>query len=105
MEFQTWEQWTAGTITNMIDPFMECPTNEIIRYIHIGLLCVQDDLKDRPRMSEIVIMLVSNTISLQVPSKPAFYVRSGGGDFSDRSQRNLVLVSKNEMTISEFEPR
>ncbi|KAF3320875.1 putative receptor-like protein kinase [Carex littledalei] len=61
----TWEQWTAGTITNIIDTFMNCPTNEIIRYIHIGLLCVQEDLMDRPRMSEVVIMLVSNTVSLQ----------------------------------------
>ncbi|XP_078157090.1 cysteine-rich receptor-like protein kinase 6 isoform X2 [Carex rostrata] len=101
----TWEQWTAGTITNIIDPFMDCPTNEIIRYIHIGLLCVQEDLKDRPRMSEVVIMLGSNTVSLQVPSKPAFYLRRGGGVSCDGSHKNLVPVSQNELTISEFEPR
>ncbi|XP_078151066.1 cysteine-rich receptor-like protein kinase 6 isoform X2 [Carex rostrata] len=101
----TWEQWTAGTITNIIDSFINCPTNEIIRYIHIGLLCVQEDLMDRPRMSEVVIMLGSNTVSLQVPSKPAFYLRRRGDDSSDGSQKNLVPVSKNEMTISEFESR
>ncbi|XP_078157098.1 cysteine-rich receptor-like protein kinase 6 isoform X2 [Carex rostrata] len=100
-----WEHWTAGTITNIINPIMDCPTNEIIRYIHIGLLCVQEDLKDRPRMSEVVIMLVSNSISLQVPSKPAFYLRRRGGDSSDGSQKNLVPMSKNELTVSELEPR
>ncbi|KAF3319946.1 Cysteine-rich receptor-like protein kinase 41 [Carex littledalei] len=103
--YKTWEQWTAGTITNIIDPFMDCPTNEIIQYIHIGLLCVQEDLKYRPRMSEVVIMLGSNTVSLQVPSKPAFYLRRGGGVSSDGSQKNLVPVSQNELTISELEPR
>ncbi|XP_078157102.1 cysteine-rich receptor-like protein kinase 6 isoform X2 [Carex rostrata] len=101
----TWEHWTAGTITNIINPIMDCPTNERIRYIHIGLLCVQEDVKDRPRMSEVVIMLVTNSVSLQVPSKPAFYLRSRGGDSSDGSQKNLVPVSKNELTVSELEPR
>ncbi|KAF3320990.1 putative receptor-like protein kinase [Carex littledalei] len=72
----TWEQWTAGTITNIINPIMDCPTNEIIRYIHIGLLCVQEDLKDRPRMSEVVIMLVSNTVSLQESAFSVFYQNS-----------------------------
>jgi hypothetical protein len=105
LAFQTWENWTAGTITDIIDPSIDWPTNEIIQYIHIGLLCVQEDLKARPRMSEIVIMLGCNTVSLQAPSKPAFYLRRGGDVSSAGSQKNLIQVSRNEFTISEFEPR
>ncbi|KAJ3705202.1 hypothetical protein LUZ61_008907 [Rhynchospora tenuis] len=101
----TWDHWTSGTITYIIDPMIDGPVNEIIQYIHIGLLCVQEDLKDRPRMSDVVIMLDGNTISLQAPSKPAFYLRRGGGVSVDGSLKNMAAVSQNELTVSEFEPR
>ncbi|KAJ4813275.1 cysteine-rich RECEPTOR-like kinase [Rhynchospora pubera] len=102
----TWEHWKRGTIIDIIDPIMDGPTNEVIQHIHIGLLCVQEDLKDRPHMSEVVIMLESNdSVSLKSPSKPAFYLRRGGSVSSDVSLTTMILVSQNELTISEFEPR
>ena len=47
-------------------------TTEIIRYIHIGLLCVQENVADRPTMASVVLMLSSYSITLPTPSKPAF---------------------------------
>ncbi|KAJ3692902.1 hypothetical protein LUZ60_011997 [Juncus effusus] len=80
-----------------IDPLIVCPTSEIIRHMHIGLLCVQEDHSDRPRMSEVVMMLSDNdTIFIEAPSKPAFYIRRNN---------NSVPLSRNNLTISEFEPR
>ncbi|KAF3319945.1 putative receptor-like protein kinase [Carex littledalei] len=74
-----WKHWTAGTVPRMIDTILrDCPTNEIVRYVHIALLCVQDDQTDRPKMSEVVIMLSSNTISLQAPSRPPFCITNTG---------------------------
>ncbi|KAJ3670360.1 hypothetical protein LUZ60_010684 [Juncus effusus] len=103
----TWDNWTNGTILETIDPLIDCPTSEIIRHMHIGLLCVQEDHSDRPRMSEVVIMLSDNdTISLQAPSKPAFYLRRNNGNSSVSSYfMNSVPLSRNDMSISEFEPR
>ncbi|KAJ4745401.1 cysteine-rich RECEPTOR-like kinase [Rhynchospora pubera] len=101
----TWDHWTSGTITDIIDLIIYGPVNEIIQYIHIGLLCVQKDLKDRPRMSDVVIMLDSKTISLQAPLKPAFYLRRGAGVSGDSSLKNMVPVSQSGLTVSEFKPR
>lgn len=52
-------------------------TNEILRCINVGLLCVQEDPNDRPTMSNIVIMLGSEAVALPVPKRPAFVVRRG----------------------------
>lgn len=76
---QAWEHWTAGRVPRMIDAILrDCPTNEIVRYVHIALLCVQDGPTDRPKMSEVVIMLSSNTMSLQAPSRPPFCITNTG---------------------------
>ena len=48
-------------------------TTEIIRYIHIGLLCVQENVVDRPTMASVVLMLSGYSITLPTPSKPAFF--------------------------------
>ena len=48
----------------------------MMRCIHIGLLCVQEDLNDRPTMASVVLMLSSATLTLPVPSEPAFFMHS-----------------------------
>ncbi|XWS15631.1 hypothetical protein CRYUN_Cryun34aG0017900 [Craigia yunnanensis] len=46
------------------------------RCIHIALLCVQKDVIDRPTMASVVIMLNTNSLTLPVPSQPAFFMHS-----------------------------
>ncbi|KAF5189233.1 Cysteine-rich receptor-like protein kinase [Thalictrum thalictroides] len=46
--------------------------NEVTRCIHIGLLCVQENLEDRPTMSSVVLMLNSYSLTLESPKAPAF---------------------------------
>jgi hypothetical protein len=41
---------------------------EIMRCIHIGLLCVQENVADRPTMASEVLMLNSYSITLPIPS-------------------------------------
>jgi hypothetical protein len=45
------------------------PADKIIRYIQIGLLCVQDDPAQRLTMSTVSIML-NSTDTLRDPFKP-----------------------------------
>jgi hypothetical protein len=87
-----------------MDPQLDCPMSEIIRHVQIGLLCVQEDPVARPRMSEVVVMLSSVTVSLEAPSKPALYL-GGGNSYSGVSVDKSLPMSQNEVSISEFGPR
>nr|GEU59937.1 G-type lectin S-receptor-like serine/threonine-protein kinase [Tanacetum cinerariifolium] len=49
-----------------------CIDTELIRSIHIGLLCVQNHAEDRPTMSSVVVML-DNESTLPPPKQPAFF--------------------------------
>jgi hypothetical protein len=57
---------------------------KIIRHVQIGILCVQEDQLDRPCMSKVVVMLSSETVSLEAPSKLKIRIlpqsRSWGGN-------------------------
>ncbi|XP_073006012.1 cysteine-rich receptor-like protein kinase 6 [Typha latifolia] len=109
----TWEHWRAGTTTELIDPSLSnhYSRSEMLRSIHIGLLCVQEDPVERPNMSMVVVMLSSETVSLKAPSRPAFYIRQSSisldnhGDTPNRNSSKSTIMSSNEVTITELEPR
>jgi hypothetical protein len=97
-----------------VDPILreKITPNEVIRSIHIGLLCVQEDPSDRPTMASIVLMLDSNTVTLPTPKQPAFFVNSIATDPNrpkelrfDSSTTKSITSSVNEMSISEMDPR
>lgn len=54
---------------------METPagTSELLRCIHVGLLCVQKRPEDRPTMPSVVLMLDSENPTLPQPKQPGFY--------------------------------
>ena len=85
--------------------------SEIMRCIHIGLLCVRENVADRPKMNAIVLMLNSNSISLPVPSEPAFLIHSNiGSDLSFSSDFNSRVTNQvealvNEASITKLYPR
>ena len=120
MSLQAWRNWREGTASNIIDPLMRVGSgSEIMRCIHIGLLCVQENLAYRPTMNAIVLMLNSNSLSLPVPSEPAFFLHSNFGsdltmpsafnsiatDQSDHSKSESVKASLYEDSITELYPR
>ncbi|XP_074380182.1 G-type lectin S-receptor-like serine/threonine-protein kinase At4g27290 isoform X2 [Apium graveolens] len=49
-----------------------CYIQEVLRSIHIGLLCVQQSPDDRPNMSSVVLMLGSEG-ELPMPTQPGFF--------------------------------
>ncbi|KAL3740644.1 hypothetical protein ACJRO7_021852 [Eucalyptus globulus] len=52
-----WKLWTQGRELELVDPsLVSGSTTEIVRRVHIGLLCVHEDPGDRPTMSEIVTL-------------------------------------------------
>ncbi|CAL5344611.1 unnamed protein product [Camellia sinensis] len=60
----------------LMDPLLaqSSVVDEVLKCIHIGLLCVQEDPADRPTMLSVVVMLASDTMTLPQPTKPAFSV-------------------------------
>ncbi|XP_054776913.1 cysteine-rich receptor-like protein kinase 10 [Prosopis cineraria] len=73
-----WKLWKDETPLELLDPtLIESYTpNEVIRCIHIGLLCVQEDPTDRPTMASIALMLDSYSVTLPTPLQPEFFVPS-----------------------------
>lgn len=89
-----------------MDPclFPSFVATEITKYIHIGLLCLQQDPADRPAMSTVVFMLENDHQTLPQPSQPTF---STGRIIlrSSEPQPNDQLCSVNEVTLSILSPR
>lgn len=58
----------------LVDPLIRdsCQVEEVSRCIHVGLLCVQDQAKDRPSMSSVVMMLEWRAITHPMPNEPIF---------------------------------
>ncbi|OMO64948.1 hypothetical protein COLO4_31693 [Corchorus olitorius] len=69
-----WKLWNEGKGKELIDPNIanDCPIDEAVRWIHIALLCVQDDPALRPTMSTAILMLRSKSVDLPQPSTPPY---------------------------------
>ncbi|KAJ4703268.1 Cysteine rich receptor like kinase [Melia azedarach] len=114
-----WRNWNEGTALNLIDPKISSgPTSEMMKFIFIGLLCVQEGVSDRPSMASVVNMLNSETITLVAPSKPGFFMKSlvipetsssqehnSASTELDEHRNGTLQLSKNEASISELTPR
>ncbi|CAE6181211.1 unnamed protein product [Arabidopsis arenosa] len=85
-----WRLWNNGLSLELIDPVIgeNYDKDEVIRCIHIGLLCVQENPADRPTMSNVFQMLTNNSITLPVPQTPGFVfrVRSEPNPLAERYQ-------------------
>ncbi|CAM0144794.1 unnamed protein product [Urochloa decumbens] len=112
-----WEHWTTGTTVEIMDPSLrgKAPAELMLKCVHIGLLCVQDNPVDRPMMSTVNVMLSSGTVSLQAPLKPVFFIPKSGyystisESYPTASQSTgngkSGAMSPNEVSITELEPR
>lgn len=68
---QAWTNWWAGTYSSIVDPRIDADSRSIRSFIHIGLLCVQEDASDRPTMEDVLAMLLSGSfLTLPIPKKP-----------------------------------
>ncbi|KAH6758341.1 hypothetical protein C2S51_018576 [Perilla frutescens var. frutescens] len=116
----TWKKWREGTAANMIDPVLRNEAGSIrdmLRCMHVGLLCVQENAANRPTMASVTLMLSSSTMTLQVPSEPAFYMASRyGPEKYDSKESNSTEAfkfktgvsegsSQNDMSVTELYPR
>ncbi|CDP04897.1 unnamed protein product [Coffea canephora] len=110
-----WRQWRDGTPLALVDPTIgdAYSRNEVIQSIHVGLLCVQDEIEQRPTMASVVLMLNSISITLPAPNPPAYFgssrTQSSPNDLpvSDTSTgtKSPPNPSINDVSITELHPR
>ncbi|PHT56052.1 G-type lectin S-receptor-like serine/threonine-protein kinase [Capsicum baccatum] len=81
----------------LVDTFNE---NEVLKCINVALLCVQEDSGDRPTMSNVIIMLGSESMTLPRPNQPAFVTRRNAAEAASTSSYNYKPSSNNELTIT-----
>ena len=60
----------------LVDPEIRdsCVEYQVLRCIHVSLICVEDATMDYPTMSEILYMLNNESIQLPLPKKLAFSI-------------------------------
>ena len=105
--FQAWQLLNEGKGLELIGDSLDesCSPEEVIRCIHVGLLCVQDKAMDRPTMSD-VSMLTNSTMALPTPKQQAFFINiSSDYQEPEVSEIKLEICSVNDVTISGMEGR
>ncbi|KAJ6995883.1 G-type lectin S-receptor-like serine/threonine-protein kinase At4g27290 isoform X2 [Populus alba] len=101
-----WKLWNSNKALDLMDPSLGDPpsTATLLRYINIGLLCVQESPADRPTMSDVISMIVNEHVALPEPRQPAFVA---GRNVAE--QRPLMsssgVPSVNSMTITAIDGR
>ncbi|TKY66608.1 G-type lectin S-receptor serine/threonine-protein kinase [Spatholobus suberectus] len=100
-----WRLWTEDRPLELIGKHLHerCNFSEVLRCIHVGLLCVQQKQGDRPDMSSVILMLNGEKL-LPQPKAPGFYTGSGLPE-SVSASRMCNLLSTNEMSLTIFEAR
>ncbi|XP_055819358.1 cysteine-rich receptor-like protein kinase 2 [Solanum dulcamara] len=74
-----WEHFQHGIVKELLDPNLmlhNCHTinvqNEVVRVLHVGLLCIQEIPTLRPSMSKALQMFIKKDEELPHPTKPPF---------------------------------
>ncbi|KAF5781220.1 putative non-specific serine/threonine protein kinase [Helianthus annuus] len=77
--------------------------SQVLRLIHVGLLCVQRHQEDRPTMTSVILMLGSEG-KLPSPKEPGFYVGEYMQDTA-KSSSSYGISSNNELSMTMLDGR
>ncbi|KAJ9566940.1 hypothetical protein OSB04_002906 [Centaurea solstitialis] len=110
-----WKCLQDGTVSSMLDPTLKKISgslHEMIRTIHIGLLCVQNNVADRPTMAEVVHILKSASLPLPKPLEPAFFMHTSVDEqmpnpiqYHHFGNNEGSQFSMNDVTVTDIVPR
>nr|GEU68730.1 G-type lectin S-receptor-like serine/threonine-protein kinase At1g67520 [Tanacetum cinerariifolium] len=101
-----WELYRKGDALELMDPTLArtCVVQQLLRTVHVALLCVQKHAADRPTTSDMISMLLNDTVSLPIPNEPPFISQKEDSDFNSiRSKTEDCSV--NNMTIIVMDAR
>ncbi|MBA0810933.1 hypothetical protein Gohar_002878, partial [Gossypium harknessii] len=93
-----WKLWSEGNILELIDPVISSDPSchrKMLRCFHVGLLCVQNFVKDRPTMMVVDSMLSSEIENLPTPKQPPFFDEKIMMDHSQLQASQIILAIDN----------
>ncbi|CAI9275602.1 unnamed protein product [Lactuca saligna] len=98
-----WGLWKSKKPLELVDLALveTCSSIEVLRCIIVGLLCIQEDPKDRPTMVNVVLMLGMDIESLPDPKEPAFVSKRSIDRLPSSSSKSEI----NQLTITQEEGR
>ncbi|KAK3031153.1 hypothetical protein RJ639_035176, partial [Escallonia herrerae] len=101
-----WILFNKGRSLELIDAHMgdSCYLSEVLRSIHVTLLCVQQSPEDRPSMSSVVLMLGGEG-TLPQPKEPGFFTKRNLFFEADTSSSNNAAMSVNDISITLLDAR
>ncbi|XP_024021179.1 G-type lectin S-receptor-like serine/threonine-protein kinase At4g27290 [Morus notabilis] len=103
-----WNLLKEGSSFELVDGYLRATSHlnrkEVLRCIHIGLLCVQQSPADRPDMSSVILMLGS-AAEMPQPEQPGYFMKMDSPSRYDHLPAMPESSSTNEITISQLEPR
>ncbi|KAL6614363.1 hypothetical protein ACP70R_036633 [Stipagrostis hirtigluma subsp. patula] len=73
-----WSLWNEGKSLELVDELLNgsFDSDEVLKCIRVGHLCVQENPDDRPLMSQVLLMLATtDAASLPTPKQPGFAFR------------------------------
>lgn len=96
-----WNLWNEGKSMELVHPCIKdsCSQNEVLRCIHVGMLCVQDSAVYRPTMPSVVLMLESDSVNIPRPRQPTFTSIRSDVDI-DMSIEAQEFGASNDVTVS-----
>ncbi|KAK7328008.1 hypothetical protein VNO77_22102 [Canavalia gladiata] len=102
-----WRIWKDENALELIDSSFadSYSVAEVLRCIHVGLICVQERAEDRPTMSSVVLMLNSETASLPQPKHPGFVLARVPIDTDSSSVGQDELHTINQVTVTVVDSR
>ena len=80
-----------------------CVISEVLRCIHVSLLCVQQYPEDRPTMTSVLLMLGSE-MDLVEPKEPGFFPRRVFIEANSHSNES-EMTSNDELTVTSLDGR
>ncbi|KAL0001022.1 hypothetical protein SO802_014803 [Lithocarpus litseifolius] len=100
-----WILWNEGRPLELLDECLgeSCTMSEVLRCIHLSLLCVQQRPEDRPSISSVVVMLGSES-ALPQPKQPGFFLEKDSNEGQSLTSKH-ESSSTNEITITLLEAR
>ncbi|GAB4826750.1 hypothetical protein Ancab_033632, partial [Ancistrocladus abbreviatus] len=113
---RAWRLWREGSAIELVDSTLgnKFSSEEMIKCIHIGLLCIQEIPAARPKMASIVASLNGESISLPSPTPPHYFTgaqESSGdslgaeGDIQGHGSDQCTTVFTGQKSITCLHPR
>ncbi|KAK4594733.1 hypothetical protein RGQ29_018441 [Quercus rubra] len=101
-----WDLWQEGKGLELVDPTIResCVEYQVLRCIHVSLLCVEDGAIDRPTMLDMLSMLTNESTQLPLPKKPAFSIRRKS-IVANIPNKEPEVYTVNDLSITDMDPR